>query len=54
MTALHLAAREGNLEGCKLLLSSANTPSTYVDTVDDGRWTPLVWAAENRHTLLVR
>lgn len=54
MTALHLAAKVGNLEACHYLLSAANTPLTYVDSIDDGRWTPLVWAAENRHADVVR
>ncbi|KAL1138787.1 hypothetical protein AAG570_008849, partial [Ranatra chinensis] len=54
MTALHIAAKEGNIEACNHLLSSANTPPSYVDTVDDGRWTPLVWAAENCHNEVVR
>lgn len=54
MTALHLAAKIGNLEACHYLLSAANTPLTYVDCVDDGLWTPLVWAAENRHASVVR
>lgn len=54
MTALHLAAKIGNLEACHYLLSAANTPLAYVDCVDDGLWTPLVWAAENRHASVVR
>ncbi|CAH1402619.1 unnamed protein product [Nezara viridula] len=54
MTALHLAAKIGNLEACHYLLSAANTPLAYVDCVDDGLWTPLVWAAENRHANVVR
>ncbi|XP_014284421.1 histone-lysine N-methyltransferase EHMT2 isoform X2 [Halyomorpha halys] len=54
MTALHLAAKIGNLEACHYLLSAANTPLAYVDCVDDGLWTPLVWAAENRHATVVR
>ena len=54
MTALHLAAKSGNVEACYYLVSNPNTPHSYIDTVDDGRWTPLVWAAEHCHTEVVR
>lgn len=54
MTALHLAAKSGNVEACYYLISNPNTPHSYIDTVDDGRWTPLVWAAEHCHTEVVR
>lgn len=54
MTALHLAAKTGNLEACHYILSNLNVPKFFIDTVDDGRWTPLVWAAEHNHVDIVR
>ncbi|XP_065200646.1 histone-lysine N-methyltransferase EHMT1 isoform X2 [Planococcus citri] len=49
MAALHLAAKSGNLEACYYLLSNPKSPRDYVNFVDDGGWTPLVWAAEFNH-----
>ncbi|XP_039289164.1 histone-lysine N-methyltransferase EHMT2 isoform X1 [Nilaparvata lugens] len=54
MTSLHLAAKTGNLEACHYLLSNPNMPRFFIDSVDDGRWTPLVWAAEHCHSHVVR
>ncbi|XP_063216055.1 histone-lysine N-methyltransferase EHMT2 isoform X2 [Bacillus rossius redtenbacheri] len=54
MTALHLAAKGGHLEECKLLLMVSNLPRGYVNSLDEGRWTPLVWAAEHSHEDIVR
>uniref|UniRef100_A0A0A9Z5B7 Histone-lysine N-methyltransferase EHMT1 n=4 Tax=Lygus hesperus TaxID=30085 RepID=A0A0A9Z5B7_LYGHE len=54
MTALHIAAKEGNLEACHYILTQANLPLSFIDAVDDGRWTALVWAAENCHSKVVR
>lgn len=54
MTALHLAAKAGNLQSCHYLLSVANTARTFIDIADDGGWTPLVWAAEHCHVDVVR
>ncbi|KAK7873213.1 hypothetical protein R5R35_011296 [Gryllus longicercus] len=54
MTALHLAAKAGNLEACHYLLSTPNVGKTFIDVVDDGGWTPLVWAAEHCHTNVAR
>ncbi|RZF40094.1 hypothetical protein LSTR_LSTR002497 [Laodelphax striatellus] len=54
MTSLHLAAKNGNLEACHYLLSNPNMPRFFIDSVDDGRWTPLVWAAEHCHSDIVR
>ncbi|XP_073987108.1 histone-lysine N-methyltransferase G9a isoform X1 [Rhodnius prolixus] len=54
MTALHVAAKTGNLEACHYLVGRTTEAATYVDVVDDGRWTPLVWAAENCYTNIVR
>lgn len=53
MTALHLAAKAGNLEACYYLLSSPTSPRDYVNFVDDGGWTALVWAAEHNHVDVV-
>ncbi|KAF5280661.1 hypothetical protein FQA39_LY05309 [Lamprigera yunnana] len=49
MTALHLAAKSGNLTACKLLLDSSTRSSNFVNIADDGGWTPLVWACEHGH-----
>ncbi|KAF5275890.1 hypothetical protein FQR65_LT04129 [Abscondita terminalis] len=49
MTALHLAAKSGNLTACKLLLESSSRSSNYVNIPDDGGWSPLIWACEHGH-----
>jgi euchromatic histone-lysine N-methyltransferase len=56
MTALHLAAKSGNLEACTLLLTehSSATPRTLLDAQDDGGWTALVWACEHSHFTIVK
>lgn len=54
MTALHLAAKSGNLVACHYLLSATNKPPFFIDTTDEGVWTPLVWAVENGHVGVVR
>lgn len=54
MTALHLASKSGNVEACHYLISNPNTPRSFIDSVDDGRWTPLVWAAEHKHYDVVK
>ncbi|XP_046670133.1 histone-lysine N-methyltransferase EHMT2 isoform X2 [Homalodisca vitripennis] len=54
MTALHLAAKSGNIEACHYLIANPNTPRNFIDSVDDGRWTPLVWAAEHKHIDVVK
>jgi euchromatic histone-lysine N-methyltransferase len=46
MTALHLAAKCGNLKACESLLKAAAAKS-FVNSQDDGGWTPLVWACEH-------
>lgn len=43
MTALHTAARAGNLGACQAL-QRANQRLCHMQ--DDGGWTPLVWACE--------
>lgn len=54
MTALHLAAKAGNLEACHYLLCTPNVTRKFINSVDDGGWTPLVWAAEHCHTKVAR
>lgn len=49
MSALHLAAKYGNLEACELLLSAVPNNRSYINCTDDGGWTPLVWACEHGH-----
>jgi len=51
MTSLHLAAKNGNLECCKVILKKR--PS-MVNWKDNGGWTPLVWACENCHIDVVK
>lgn len=52
MTALHLAAKSGNLEAVRLLLSSYRDAASlselqqFIDSTDEGGWTPMVWASE--------
>ncbi|XP_059482836.1 histone-lysine N-methyltransferase EHMT2 isoform X2 [Neocloeon triangulifer] len=56
MTALHLAAKNGNYEACTLILTEQNTTSTrtLLDAQDDGGWTALVWACEHGHFGIVK
>ncbi|XP_017783389.1 PREDICTED: histone-lysine N-methyltransferase EHMT2 isoform X2 [Nicrophorus vespilloides] len=54
MTALHLAAKCGNLEACEILLSTAAHIKNYIDIADDGGWTPLVWSCEHNHVDIVK
>lgn len=54
MTALHVAAKEGHLECCFYLLTNTSSPSGIVDALDEGHWTALVWAAENKQVEVVR
>lgn len=51
MTALHLCAQYGGAKVAALLLSYSQT---LVDVRDHGGWTPLVWAAENDYTDVVK
>lgn len=51
MTSLHLAAKNGHLECCKLIL---NKRPSMVNWKDNGGWTPLVWACENSHVDIVK
>uniref|UniRef100_A0A182LUD2 Histone-lysine N-methyltransferase n=1 Tax=Anopheles culicifacies TaxID=139723 RepID=A0A182LUD2_9DIPT len=55
MTVLHLAAKHGQHEAVRTILECARQRLTardlmaFVNAVDNGRWTALAWAAENRH-----
>lgn len=51
MTALHLAAKAGQLDICRIIL---DTGKVNVNILDDGGWTPLVWAAEHQHLSVVK
>ncbi|XP_039765470.1 histone-lysine N-methyltransferase EHMT2 isoform X2 [Pararge aegeria] len=51
MTALHLAAHHGSAAVCSLLLQCGGA---QVDARDQGGWTPLVRAAENKHQEVVK
>ncbi|KFM73886.1 Histone-lysine N-methyltransferase EHMT1, partial [Stegodyphus mimosarum] len=46
LTALHIAARNGFMEIAQYLY---NTGCFDINIQDDGGWTPLVWACENKH-----
>lgn len=54
MTALHIAAKGGELEICQCLLSYGKAPWNYIDLKDDGGWTALVWSCEFRHFEVAR
>lgn len=54
MTALHLASKCGNLNGCQLLLKAGQElHNNFVNSQDDGGWTPLVWACEHGYVDVV-
>ncbi|XP_045581767.2 uncharacterized protein G9a isoform X3 [Procambarus clarkii] len=54
MTCLHLAAKCGNLIGCQHILDSGRLTRHAVNMQDEGGWTPLVWASENKFTSVVK
>ncbi|XP_036142402.1 histone-lysine N-methyltransferase EHMT2 isoform X2 [Monomorium pharaonis] len=54
MTALHMGAKSGHLEVCKIILTECKVPRTLVDSVDDGGWTSLIWACEFCHADVAR
>uniref|UniRef100_A0A182K1U8 Histone-lysine N-methyltransferase n=1 Tax=Anopheles christyi TaxID=43041 RepID=A0A182K1U8_9DIPT len=55
MTVLHLAAKHGQHETVRTILEcarqrlKARALMAFVNAVDNGHWTALAWAAENRH-----
>ncbi|XP_069938881.1 uncharacterized protein G9a isoform X3 [Cherax quadricarinatus] len=54
MTCLHLAAKCGNLIACQHILDSGRLTRHAVNMQDEGGWTPLVWASENRFISVVK
>ncbi|XP_050737194.1 histone-lysine N-methyltransferase EHMT2-like isoform X3 [Eriocheir sinensis] len=54
MTCLHLAAKCGNLTACQHILDSGRLTRHAVNMQDEGGWTPLVWASENKFAHVVK
>ncbi|KAK3894607.1 hypothetical protein Pcinc_001655 [Petrolisthes cinctipes] len=54
MTCLHLAAKCGNVTACQHILDSGRLTRHAINTQDEGGWTPLVWASENRFAHVVK
>ena len=54
MTCLHLAAQNGHLECVHLVLNQTNLPRNFINMQDEGGWTPLVWACENKHDPIIK
>jgi len=54
MTCLHLATQSGHLECVHLILNQTNLPRNFLNLQDDGGWTPLVWACENKHEPVIK
>lgn len=54
MTCLHLAAKCGNFVACQHILDSGRLTRHAVNMQDEGGWTPLVWASENKFINVVK
>lgn len=60
MTALHIASKRGDLASAKIILDNCwqswNVTKfrSFINSVDDGNWTALVWAAEHGYSDVVR
>lgn len=54
MTCLHLATQSGHLECAHVILGQTNLPRKFINMQDEGGWTPLVWACENKHEPVIR
>ncbi|KAK7079725.1 Histone-lysine N-methyltransferase ehmt1, partial [Halocaridina rubra] len=54
MTSLHLAAKCGNFVACQYILDSGRLNRHSINMQDEGGWTPLVWASENRFINVVK
>jgi euchromatic histone-lysine N-methyltransferase len=54
MTCLHLATQSGHLECAHLIMNQTNLPRGFINMQDEGGWTPLVWACENKHETVIR
>ena len=53
MTCLHLATQNGQLDCVNVILSQNNLPRRFINSQDEGGWTSLVWAAENKHEAVI-
>jgi euchromatic histone-lysine N-methyltransferase len=51
MTCIHIAAREGHMDIVEYLL---DTEKISINVLDEGGWTPLIWAAEYRRIKIVK
>ena len=51
MSALHLAAQSGHCDVVRYLVENTELD---INSLDDGGWTAMVWAAEHRHLETVR
>jgi euchromatic histone-lysine N-methyltransferase len=54
MTCLHLATQSGHLECVHVILGQNNLPRKFINLQDEGGWTPLVWACENKHEEVIQ
>lgn len=60
MTALHIASKRGDLASAKIILDNCwqswNVTKfrSFINSIDDGKWTALVWAAEHGYSDVVR
>lgn len=60
MTALHLAAKYGNFKATQIIVDfyrqtlSSCKFKNFINQLDEGHWTALVWAAEHGHSEIVR
>lgn len=54
MTCLHLATQNGFLECAHVILGQLHLPRNFLNTQDEGGWTPLVWACENKHEPVIK
>merc|ERR1719312_193549 len=53
MTCLHLATQSGHLECAQAIVNHKNMPRKFLNCQDEGGWTPLVWACENKHEKVI-
>ena len=53
MTCLHLATQNGQLDCVSVIMSQNNLPRKFINSQDEGGWTSLVWAAENKHEAVI-
>ncbi|CAK9299740.1 unnamed protein product [Gordionus sp. m RMFG-2023] len=51
LTAFHIAAKFGNLEACKILYA---TKKFKINVQDNGGWTPIIWAADNKNVGVIK